>query len=63
MAQATLQAPPRTMQEILPIVLRLHPVIKLTEEEFATFYEQNREVRIERRRTGELELMSPTKGY
>ena len=62
MVQAV-QAPPKTTQEILPIVLRLHPVIKLTEEEFATFCEQNREVRIERRCTGELELMSPTKGY
>ena len=62
MVQAV-QAPPRTTREILPIVLRLHPVIRLTEEEFATFCEQNREVRIERRCTGELELMSPTKGY
>ena len=62
MVQAV-QAPPRTTRETLPIVLRLHPVIQLTEEEFATFCEQNREVRIERRRTGELELMSPTKGY
>ncbi len=62
MVQA-LQAPPRTTREIPPIVLRLHPVIQLTEEEFATFCEQNREVRIERRCTGELELMSPTKGY
>lgn len=59
MVQAV-QAPART---ILPIVLRLNPVIQLTEEEFATFCEQNREVRIERRCTGELELMSPTKGY
>ena len=62
MVQAV-QAPPRTTWETLPIVLRLHPVIQLTEEEFATFCEQNREVRIERRCTGELELMSPTKGY
>ena len=62
MVQAV-QAPPRTTREMLPIVLRLHPVIQLTEEEFATFCEQNREVRIERRCTGELELMSPTKGY
>ena len=62
MVQAV-QAPPQTTQEILPIVLRLHPVIQLTEEEFATFCEQNQDVRIERRCTGELELMSPTKGY
>lgn len=62
MVQAV-QAPPRTTRETLPIVLRLHPVIRLTEEEFATLCEQNREVRIERRCTGELELMSPTKGY
>ena len=62
MVQAV-QAPPRTTQEVLPIVLRLHPIIQLTEEEFATFCEQNQDVRIERRCTGELELMSPTKGY
>ena len=62
MVQAV-QAPPKTAREILPIVLRLHPVIKLTEEEFATFCEQNDDLRIERRCTGELELMSPTKGY
>ena len=58
----TVQTPPKTTREILPIVLRLHPVIRLTEEEFAAFCEQNREVRIERRCTGELEIMSPTKG-
>ncbi len=62
MTQA-LQAPPRTTREILPIVLKLHPVIDLTEEQFAVFCEQNRELRIERTGTGELELMSPTKGY
>ncbi len=61
--QAPPKTRPKTTREVLPIVLRLHPVIQLTEEEFATFCEHNREVRIERRRTGELELMSPTKGY
>ena len=62
MVQAV-QAPPKTTRETLPIVLRLHPVIQLTEEEFAILCEQNRDARIERRFSGELEIMSPTKGY
>ena len=59
----TLHAPPRTTEEILPIVLKLRPLIELSEKEFAAFCEQNREVRIERTRTGELEIMAPVKGY
>lgn len=59
----TLQAPPRTTDEILPIVLKLRPLIDLSEKEFAAFCEQNPEVRIERRCTGELEIMAPVKGY
>lgn len=47
---------------IPPLVLRLAPAIQMTEEQFATFCEQNRELRIERTATGELEIMSPAKG-
>ena len=43
----------------LPIVLRLSPVIEMTEEQFLAFCEQNNEVRIERTAGGELELMTP----
>ncbi len=46
-----------------PLVLRLSPVIQFTEEQFANFCELNQDLRIERTATGELELMSPTKGY
>ena len=46
-----------------PLVLRLSPLIELTEEQFANFCELNRDLRIERTATGELEIMSPTKGY
>ncbi len=53
-------APPRVRGEILPIVIRLDPVIELTEDQFAHFCAMNREIRIERTASGELELMSPT---
>ncbi len=46
-----------------PLVLRLSPVIQFTEEQFADFCELNSDLRIERTATGELEIMSPTKGY
>ena len=48
--------------EILPIVLNLSPLIELTEEQFAEFCQLNRDLRIELTMTGELEIMSPTKG-
>ena len=49
--------------QILPIVLKLRPLIQLTEEQFADFCELNSDLRIERTASGELEIMSPTKGY
>lgn len=49
--------------EVLPIVLRLSPLIELTEEQFAEFCSLNRDLHIERTATGELEIMSPTKGF
>lgn len=45
--------------EVLPIVLKLHPLIELTEEQFAEFCSLNRDLRIERTATGELEIMAP----
>ena len=45
--------------EILPIVLRLSPLIKLTDKQFAEFCELNRDLRIELTTTGELEIMAP----
>ncbi len=49
--------------EILPIVLKLGPLIELTEEQFADFCELNGDLRIERTVNGELEIMSPAKGF
>ena len=49
--------------EVPPIQLRLDPVIKLTEEEFAAFCTMNKEARIERRVDGTLEILGPTYGY
>ena len=62
MVQTIQKPPPRVSDasEILPIVLKLSPLIELTEEQFAQFCELNRDLRIERAATGELEIMSPT---
>ena len=61
MATQTLTPPrvERATDTTLPIVLRLSPVIEMTEEQFLAFCEQNHEVRIERTAAGELELMTP----
>jgi Uma2 family endonuclease len=45
-----------------PLVLHLEPAIKLTDEQFFEFCQLNRELRIERTASGELEVMSPTGG-
>ena len=47
----------------LPIVLRLSPVIEMTEEQFLAFCEMNHEARIERTAEGELEIMPPAGMY
>ncbi len=43
-----------------PLVLRLEPAIKLSDEQFFEFCQLNRDLRIERTASGELEIMSPT---
>ncbi len=65
MVQTVQRPPPRVSEasEILPIVLKLSPLIELTEEQFAEFCGLNRDLRIERTANGELEIMSPTKGF
>ena len=45
--------------EILPIVLRLSPLIKLTGKQFAEFCQLNPELHMELTETGELEIMAP----
>ena len=46
--------------ENYPLVLRLEPIINLTDEQFFEFCQINRDLRIERTTTGELLIMSPT---
>ncbi len=61
----TIQRPsPRVSDagDIPPIVLKLSPLIELTDRQFADFCGLNRDLRIERAMTGKLEIMSPTKG-
>ena len=47
----------RVLPNVLPLNLRLEPVINLTEYQFAEFCEMNEIVRIERTADGVLELM------
>ena len=53
----------RATDTTFPIVLRLSPVIEMTEDQFLAFCEQNNEVRIERTAGGELEIMPPVGMY
>ena len=53
----------RATDTTLPIVLRLSPVIEMTDAEFLAFCEQNHEARIERTAEGELEIMPPAGMY
>ena len=43
-----------------PLVLHLEPAIRLTDEQFFEFCQLNRDLRIERTATGDLQIMSPT---
>jgi Uma2 family endonuclease len=51
---------PETEIEIHPLVVRMHPVINLTDDQFFEFCQINRDLRIERTATGELLIMPPT---
>lgn len=54
---------PSTLQlENPPLLVRLCPVITMTEEQFFEFCRINRDLRIERTAKGDLELMAPTGG-
>lgn len=46
--------------EILPMVVQLHPVVEMTDDQFFEFCHINRDLRIERTSRGELVIMSPT---
>lgn len=49
-----------TSSEILPMVVQLHPVVEMTDDQFFEFCHINRDLRIERTSRGELVIMSPT---
>ena len=65
MATQTLTPPrvERATDTTLPIVLRLSPVIEMTEEQFLAFCALNGDIRIERTAGGELEIMPPAGMY
>ncbi|MGL5083181.1 MAG: Uma2 family endonuclease [Microcoleaceae cyanobacterium] len=46
--------------ENVPIVLKMRPVVEMTDEQFFEFCQLNRDYRIERTATGEMIIMSPT---
>jgi Uma2 family endonuclease len=54
------QVTTETEVETPPLVVRLHPVIDLTDDQFFEFCQINRDLRIERTASGELLIMSPT---
>ena len=56
-----LTAPSKTEEatHVLPIALKLSPLIQLTDRQFAEFCGLNRDLHIERTATGELEIMAP----
>ena len=47
-------------REIIPLKIRLHPSMRMTDEQFFDFCQLNQDVRIERNSKGELIFMSPT---
>lgn len=49
-----------TSTEIVPMVVRLHPVVEMTNDQFFDFCQLNRDWRIERTVDGELVIMPPT---
>jgi Uma2 family endonuclease len=51
-----------TFVEIPPLVLRLAPVIEMSDEQFFELCQLNRDLRIERTSQGELVIMPPTGG-
>ncbi|MEJ7710849.1 MAG: Uma2 family endonuclease [Pyrinomonadaceae bacterium] len=43
-----------------PLIVHLHPVVELTDEQLYEFSQLNRDLRIERNTKGELVIMPPT---
>jgi Uma2 family endonuclease len=51
-----------TPVEAPPMVLRLAPVIEMSDQQFFELYQPNRDLRIERTSPGDLVIMPPTGG-
>ena len=45
-----------------PVVLHTHPALDMDEEQFFEFCQQNKDLRIERNKEGDLEILAPTGG-
>jgi Uma2 family endonuclease len=60
MAAITHTFDPEVIDNKAPLVLRLRPVIELTDDQFFEFCQINRDLRIERTAEGELVIMPPT---
>lgn len=56
----TQQVTTETEVETHPMVVRMHPVVNLTDDQFFEFCQINRDLRIERTAEGELLIMPPT---
>jgi Uma2 family endonuclease len=46
--------------EIIPMLVQLHPVVEMTDDQFFEFCQLNRDWRIERTAQGDLVIMPPT---
>jgi Uma2 family endonuclease len=49
-----------TVKEFVPMIIKLHPVMTMTDEQFFDFCQLNQDINIERNARGELVFMSPT---
>jgi Uma2 family endonuclease len=60
MAATAYNVDTQVLDDKAPIVIRLRPVIELTDDQFFEFCQINRDLRIERTAQGELVIMPPT---
>jgi Uma2 family endonuclease len=48
-----------TVKEVVPVTIKIHPVMTMTDEQFFDFCQLNQDINIERNARGELVFMSP----
>ncbi len=56
------KTPPREKTPVQPLVLKMQPVVELTDDQLLELSGLNRDLRLERTAKGELEVMPPTGG-